>query len=99
VGAANLIPGPTSTELSMYLGYTRAGGWGLVLGGALFIAPAMLMVLALAWAYVTYGATPQGLALLYGVKPVIIAIVARLQVNLQAAAVGRQVRAVHADER
>jgi len=75
LGAANLIPGPSSTELGMYLGYTRAGGWGLVLAGALFIIPAMLMVLALAWAYVRYGSTPQAAQLLYGVKPVIIAIV------------------------
>ena len=75
LGASNLIPGPTSTELAIYLGYTRAGPWGLVLAGAFFILPAMLMVLALAWAYVRYGATPQGTWLLYGIKPVIIAIV------------------------
>lgn len=75
LGASNLIPGPTSTELAIYLGYTRAGPWGLVLAGALFILPAMLMVLALAWAYVRFGATPQGTWILYGIKPVIIAIV------------------------
>src|SRR3989454_12809157 len=57
LGASNLIPGPTSTELAIYLGFTRAGPWGLVLAGALFILPAMLMVLAFAWAYVRYGAT------------------------------------------
>jgi len=75
LGASNLIPGPTSTELAIYLGYTRAGPWGLVLAGAFFILPAMLMVLALAWAYVRYGATPQGTWLLYGIKPVIIAVI------------------------
>src|SRR5262249_5932631 len=52
VGASNLIPGPTSTELAIYLGYTRAGPLGLVLAGLLFILPAMLLVLAFAWAYV-----------------------------------------------
>ncbi len=46
LGASNLIPGPTSTELAIYLGYSRAGPLGLVLAGALFILPAMLMVLA-----------------------------------------------------
>ncbi len=75
LGASNLIPGPTSTELAIYLGYARAGPWGLVLAGALFILPAMLLVLALAWAYVRYGTTPQGTWLLYGIKPVIIAII------------------------
>lgn len=75
VGAANLIPGPTSTELAIYLGYTRAGPTGLLLGGLLFILPAMLMVLAFAWAYIQFGALPQASAILYGIKPVIVAIV------------------------
>ncbi|MGZ8636191.1 MAG: chromate efflux transporter [Actinomycetota bacterium] len=76
IGAANVIPGPTSTELAIHLGRTRAGWRGLLVAGACFIVPAMLIVLALAWAYVEYGATPEGEALLYGVAPVVIAIVA-----------------------
>jgi chromate transporter len=75
LGASNLIPGPTSTELAIYLGYARAGRLGLVLAGALFILPAMLLVLAFAWAYVRYGTLPQVAALLYGIKPVIIAVI------------------------
>jgi len=76
VGMANLIPGPTSTEVSIYLGYVRAGWPGLIAAGVCFIAPAMLLVLALAWLYVRYGATPSAAAALYGITPVIIAIVA-----------------------
>jgi chromate transporter len=75
LGAANLIPGPSSTELAIYLGYERAGWKGLVLGGVCFIFPAMSMVLAIAWAYVAYGATPQADWLLYGIKPVIVTII------------------------
>lgn len=75
LGASNLIPGPTSTELAIYLGYVRAGSWGLVLAGTLFIAPAMLTVLAIAWAYARYGSTPGAQWVLYGVKPVVIGIV------------------------
>ncbi|MBI4216927.1 MAG: chromate efflux transporter [Chloroflexi bacterium] len=75
VGVTNLIPGPNSTEMAIQLGHRRAGWPGLLLGGALFILPAMLIVLALAAVYVQYGATPQAGALLYGVKPVIIAII------------------------
>ena len=75
LGASNLIPGPSSTELAIYLGYERAGWKGLVCGGVCFILPAMLMVLAIAWAYVNYGATPQATWLLYGIKPVIVAII------------------------
>jgi len=75
LGAANLIPGPSSTEMAVYLGYERAGWKGLIAGGVCFILPAMLIVLALAWAYVEYGMTPQVTWLLYGIKPVIVAII------------------------
>ena len=75
LGASNLIPGPTSTELAIYLGYARAGWRGLVLAGTLFILPAALISLALAWVYVRYGSMPEAVWLLYGIKPVIIAVV------------------------
>ena len=77
VGAANLIPGPNSTELAIHIGHARAGWRGLLVAGACFISPAVAIVLACAWAYVRYGGTPTAGALLYGVKPVIIAIVAQ----------------------
>ncbi len=82
LGATNLIPGPNSTEMAIHLGFIRAGWAGLVVAGALFIGPAMLMVLAFAWAYVTYGSLPQAQWLLYGVKPVIIAIVVQALYSL-----------------
>ena len=75
LGMTNLIPGPNSTEMAIHLGYVRAGWPGLLLGGACFIVPAMLMVGALAWAYVRFGARPEITWLLYGIKPVVIAIV------------------------
>lgn len=77
LGIVNLIPGPSSTELAIYLGYLRAGWLGLIISGICFIAPAMLIVLALAWAYVRFGSAPQIGWLLYGIKPVVIAIVAQ----------------------
>jgi len=75
--ATNLIPGPSSTEMAIFLGYVRAGWAALILAGALFILPATVMVLALAWAYVRFGSLPQGAWVLYGIKPVIIAIIAQ----------------------
>jgi chromate transporter len=75
LGMTNLIPGPNSTEMAIHLGYLRAGWAGLVVGGACFILPAMVSVLAFAWAYVHYGARPEVGWLLYGIKPVIIAVV------------------------
>lgn len=75
VGATNLIPGPNSTEMAIHIGYLRAGWPGLILGGAGFILPAVGLVMALAWVYVRYGSTPQAEWLLYGIKPVVIAII------------------------
>jgi chromate transporter len=77
LGATNLIPGPNSTEMTIHLGFIRAGWTGLVAAGVCFILPAVLIVLALAWAYVRFGTTPAADWLLYGVKPVVIAIVAQ----------------------
>src|SRR5689334_10468407 len=59
MGVVNLIPGPNSTELAIYLGYLRAGWPGLLIAGVCFIGPAMLIVLALAWLYARYGSLPQ----------------------------------------
>ncbi|NJN93004.1 MAG: chromate efflux transporter [Anaerolineales bacterium] len=75
LGATHLIPGPNSTEMTIHLGFVRAGWPGLIAGGVCFIIPAALITLALAWVYVQYGATPVADNLLYGIKPVIIAII------------------------
>ncbi|HZD16788.1 MAG TPA: chromate efflux transporter [Actinomycetota bacterium] len=87
IAATNMIPGPNSTELAIHLGRRRGGVAGLVIAGACFIVPAMAIVLALAWAYVGYGSTPEGRALLYGIGPVIITIVAQALWKLTRAAV------------
>jgi chromate transporter len=77
LGATNLIPGPNSTEMAIHIGYIRAGMAGLIVSGCCFILPAMLMVTILAWIYVRFGSTVQAGWLLYGVKPVIIAIIVK----------------------
>lgn len=76
LGATNLIPGPNSTEMAIHIGYRREGWRGLVVAGVCFILPAALIVGAIAWLYVRYAKLPQAEALLYGIKPVIIAIIA-----------------------
>lgn len=75
LGATNLIPGPNSTEMAIHIGHRRAGWKGLLVAGVSFIIPAMLIVTGFAWAYVRYGSLPQVTGILYGIKPVIIAIV------------------------
>jgi chromate transporter len=75
LGASNLIPGPSSSELAIHIGYLLAGWAGLLVAGMCFILPAASMVAALAWAYVHFGKLPEVSAILYGVKPVVIAVV------------------------
>lgn len=75
LGAANLIPGPSSTEMAIYIGYTKRGWPGLVIAGSCFIIPAALMVTAIAAAYVRYGQMPRVGGVLYGVKAVVVAVI------------------------
>jgi len=77
IGACNLIPGPNSTEMAIHIGHRRAGLAGSFVAGGAFIIPAATITVALAWAYVRFGAMPQVGGALYGVKPVIIAIIAQ----------------------
>jgi chromate transporter len=87
LGAANMIPGPTSTELAIHIGYRRAGWAGLIAAGLCFIVPAALIVLLCAWTYKRYGQLPQMQAVLYGMKPVIIAIVVQAILGLARTAI------------
>jgi len=82
LGAVNLLPGPSSTELAIYLGELRGGLAGLIVGGACFILPAAVLVVALAWAYQTFGTVPQVSGLLFGIKPVVVALIAQAVWNL-----------------
>ncbi|MET4108369.1 chromate efflux transporter [Hymenobacter sp. UYP22] len=75
LSAANLIPGPNSTELAIHIGYERRGWAGLLVAGIGFILPAMLIVMGFAWAYEYFGTLPAMAGVLYGVKPVIVAVV------------------------
>ena len=75
LGAANLLPGPSSTELAIFIGYRRAGWRGLVVAGVCFILPAFCIVSAIAWAYRRFGTLPAAAGVLYGVEPVVIAVV------------------------
>jgi chromate transporter len=75
LGATNLIPGPNSTELAIHIGRARAGWRGLLVAGTCFIVPSALLTAGFASAYVRYGTLPAAEGVLYGVKPVVIAVV------------------------
>jgi chromate transporter len=77
LGATNLIPGPNSTEMAIHIGRVRRGWPGLLVAGISFILPAALMVGCLAWTYVRFGSIPEIAGVMYGVKPVVIAVIAQ----------------------
>ena len=89
LAATNLIPGPNSTEMAIHLGYKHGGKAGLIVAGTCFIFPASLIVAAIAWAYVRYGDTPQIDWLIYGIGPVVIAIIVQALVKLGRTAISQ----------
>lgn len=82
VSAVNFIPGPNSTELAIHIGYVRAGWPGLIVAGACFIVPAVLIILPLAWMYVTFGQMPAVTGVMRGIGAVVIAVIAVAMVRL-----------------
>ena len=75
LGAANLIPGPTSTEMAINVGFVRAGWAGLCVAGASFILPAAVITAGFAWLYVRFGTLSQAVPVLAGIKAAVIAVI------------------------
>jgi len=94
LGASNLIPGPSSSELAIHIGYLRCGWMGLLVGGICFILPAAILVACIAWAYVRFGHLPAVAGLLYGVKPVVVAVILQALWGLGRTAVKNSLLAV-----
>jgi chromate transporter len=82
VGATNLIPGPNSTELAIHIGWERRRFAGLIVAGVAFIVPAMLLTAACGWVYVRWGSVPSAHAVLRGIKPVVLGVIAQAIVGL-----------------
>ncbi|HZY37453.1 MAG TPA: chromate efflux transporter [Mucilaginibacter sp.] len=82
IGATNLIPGPNSTEMALHCGRERGGWRGLLIAGACFILPAVIITGLFAWAYQKYGQLPQVQPFIYGIKPAVIGVVVSLMITL-----------------
>jgi len=75
LATANLIPGPSSTEVAIFVGQLKRGWRGLIVAGCCFIIPAAVMVSVIAWAYVRFGSLPKVEGVLSAIKPAVVAIV------------------------
>jgi len=87
IGLTNLIPGPSSTELAIYIGYLRAGWWGLMVAGVCFILPAMAIVWGLAIGYDRVQAIPESIAIFTSIKPVIVVLTIQAMWKLSKSAI------------
>lgn len=75
LAAANLIPGPSSTEVAIFIGHSKRGWVGLLVAGCCFIVPAAVIVALIAAMYVRFGSLPQVAGILHAIKPAVIAVI------------------------
>jgi chromate transporter len=87
VSLANVLPGPTMTQLSIFLGYARGGWWGGLLAGLCFVVPGFLIILTLTLAYAALGASPILRGAVHGLGPVVLGIYLAAVVRLGRTAV------------
>jgi chromate transporter len=86
LAAANLIPGPSSTEVAIFIGQSTRGWAGLLVAGWCFIIPAAVLVSLIAAAYLRFGALPQVAGILVAIKPAVIVIIVQALWKLAPAA-------------
>ncbi len=86
IGLTNLIPGPSSTELAIYIGYLRAGWCGLIIAGVCFILPAMAIVWLLAIGYDRVQTLPAFIGIFNSIKPVVVVLTIQAMWKLQPSA-------------
>ena len=94
VAAASLIPGPSSTEVCIFIGRSLRGWTGLIVAGSCFIIPAAVLVSLIAAAYVHFGSLPQAEGILRAIKPAVIAIIIQALWKLGRTAAKTQVLAL-----
>jgi len=75
LAVCNILPGPASTQLGIYMGYMRGGVAGGILAGVSFIFPSFIIITLLSYLYFNYGAIPQVNGILYGVNALVIALI------------------------
>ncbi len=85
-----LLPGPEAQQLAVYTGWLSRGVLGGLVAGALFVLPGAFFIFALSWLYATHTDMPIVMALFYGVKAAVLAIVAEAILKIGKRAVKRR---------
>jgi chromate transporter len=70
-----LLPGPEAKQLAVYIGWLLHRTWGGIVAGSLFVLPGVVSIMALSYVYALYGKVPFVVALFFGLKAAVLAIV------------------------
>jgi chromate transporter len=82
LATANLIPGPSSTEVAIFVGQLKRGWRGLIVAGCCFIIPAATIAAVIAWAYMRFGSLPKVEGIFSAIKPAVVAIVIQALIKM-----------------
>src|SRR3954452_1888041 len=77
-----LLPGPEATQLAIYVGWLLHKTAGGIVAGAFFVIPSIFVLWTLSFIYAAYGSVPWIAAIFYGLKPVVVAIVAAAVIRI-----------------
>jgi chromate transporter len=86
-----LLPGPEATQLAIYIGWLLHRTWGGIVAGVFFVLPSILVLLGLSWLYAAHGQVAAVAGILYGFKPVVMAIVAHATYRIGSRAINNEV--------
>src|SRR5438270_4200860 len=77
-----LLPGPEAQQLAIYIGWLLHKTAGGIVAGAFFVIPSIFVLWTLSFIYAAYGSVPWIAAIFYGLKPVVVAIVAAAVIRI-----------------
>jgi chromate transporter len=70
-----LLPGPEAQQLATFIGWRMHGTLGGIVAGSFFVIPSVFVLLFLSYLAVAYSEVPAITGLLYGIQPVVVAVV------------------------
>ncbi len=77
-----LLPGPEAKQLAVYIGWLMHRTLGGIVAGSLFVVPGIISIMALSYIYAIYGKVPVVVALFFGLKAAVLAIVVEAVVRI-----------------
>ncbi len=86
-----LLPGPEAQQLATYIGWLMHRTLGGIIAGGLFVVPGVIAIMALSYIYAGWGSVPIIVALFFGLKAAVLAIVVEALVRIGKRALKNQV--------